>query len=323
MKLHENKELFSDAIIAASRPENEGGLGIKEIFIEKDYWITRSLQLLSKVDPEGKAVFKGGTSLSKAYGIGARFSEDIDIAILDSDTISGNQLKTLIRKISKGMSEDLEELDIPGATSKGSHYHKAFYSYPRVISTEQVGAIKTGQILIEISAFGNPYPFERRIVQSFLSDFFIKAGHPQFLEEYDMQPFEVSVLDKRRTLTEKLVSLFRCSLADDFVKSMSGKIRHFYDLNYLFMDNDIREYLNGNLFKKDFLSLLNEDQRRFDKPEGWQNKSIKDSPLMTDLHSTWALLQDQYSRELPDLAYRNVPSVSDIEGSLEQIMGKL
>ena len=47
MRLHENWELFSDALQAASRPLEEGGLGIKSIFIEKDYWICRSLSLMA------------------------------------------------------------------------------------------------------------------------------------------------------------------------------------------------------------------------------------------------------------------------------------
>lgn len=80
MRLHENKELFADAIQAASRGIDDGGLGIRDIFIEKDYWICRSLRLMALADTNGLAVHKGGTSLSKAYGIGARFSEDIDIA---------------------------------------------------------------------------------------------------------------------------------------------------------------------------------------------------------------------------------------------------
>ena len=42
------------------------------------------------------------------------------------------------------MTAGLEELVIPGMTSKGSHYHKAFYTYPRAIDTEQVGAIRLG-----------------------------------------------------------------------------------------------------------------------------------------------------------------------------------
>ena len=101
MRLHENKELFADAIQAASRGIDDGGLGIRDIFIEKDYWICRSLRLMALADTNGQAVHKGGTSLSKAYGIGARFSEDIDIAILDADKMSGNKLKTLIGHLSK------------------------------------------------------------------------------------------------------------------------------------------------------------------------------------------------------------------------------
>ena len=61
MKLHENIQLFHDAILAASQSKEDGGLGIKSIFIEKDYWICRSLSLMVKGDPEHKAVFKGGT----------------------------------------------------------------------------------------------------------------------------------------------------------------------------------------------------------------------------------------------------------------------
>lgn len=36
MRLHENQQLFADAIEAAARPVQDGGLGIKSIFIEKD-----------------------------------------------------------------------------------------------------------------------------------------------------------------------------------------------------------------------------------------------------------------------------------------------
>ena len=63
---------------------------------------------MALADTNGQAVHKGGTSHSKAYGIGARFSEDIDIAILDADKMSGNKLKTLIGHLSKEMSRGLE-----------------------------------------------------------------------------------------------------------------------------------------------------------------------------------------------------------------------
>ena len=98
MRLHENKELFADAIQAASRGIDDGGLGIRDIFIEKDYWICRSLRLMALADTNGQAVHKGGTSLSKAYGIGARFSEDIDIAILDADADESYELLAALKR---------------------------------------------------------------------------------------------------------------------------------------------------------------------------------------------------------------------------------
>ena len=70
MNLHEDKRLFAEIILRASQPVENGGLGINANFIEKDYWNTRSLQLLSRSTAKDCAVFKGGTSLSKIYGIG-------------------------------------------------------------------------------------------------------------------------------------------------------------------------------------------------------------------------------------------------------------
>ena len=320
MRLHENQQLFNDAILAASRTKEEGGLGIKSIFIEKDYWICRSLSLMAGNDKEGRAIFKGGTSLTKAYGIGARFSEDIDIAISEAWTLSGNQLKNLIRSTSKNMTAGLTELVIPGVTSKGSHYHKAFYTYPRALEIQPVGAIKAGQLLVEINSFANPYPSEKCKLWSFLTDFFVQTGNKDLIEEYEMLPFEVSVLDKRRTMTEKLVSLLRCSLASNPMPELTAKIRHFYDLHFLLQNAECRAYIRSDAFKEDFASLFQHDQQSFEKPEGWREKTISDSPLITDLHAVWATLQRVYLRELPDLAYREIPSVDEIEKSVKEIL---
>lgn len=323
MKLHENRELFSDALQAASQAIEDGGLGIKSIFIEKDYWICRSLALMAENDKENRTVFKGGTSLTKAFGIGSRFSEDIDIAISEAWTLSGNQLKMLIKRTAKSMTEGLQEMNMPGFTSKGSHYHKAYYSYPRAIDSLQIGAIKAGQLLVEINSFANPYPFQRCKLQSFLTEFLQKTGNEQLIKEYDMQPFEVNVLDRRRTLTEKLVSLLRCSLADNYMPELTAKIRHFYDLHFLLNDEEIQSYLKSDAFKSDFTNLFTQDQQRFDKPEGWQNKDIMDSPIIMDLHSVWSTLCKVYSRELPNLAYKEIPTIESIEDSMGLLLSYL
>ncbi len=56
-------------------------LGIGEIIMEKDFWVCWTLQqLFSLPGIAGHLIFKGGTSLSKAWGAISRFSEDIDVS---------------------------------------------------------------------------------------------------------------------------------------------------------------------------------------------------------------------------------------------------
>ena len=71
-----------DAFLGASRR-----LGTTEQNIEKDFWVCWTLDALfngTKADGP-RLLFKGGTSLSKAYGLISRFSEDIDITIFRDD----------------------------------------------------------------------------------------------------------------------------------------------------------------------------------------------------------------------------------------------
>ena len=142
----------------------------------------------------------------------------------------------------------------------------------------------------------------------------------RLIEEYDMQPFEVNVLDKCRTLSEKLVSLLRCSLADNYIFELKAKIRHFYDLHYLLNDEETRIYLGSDAFKSDLVNLFAQDQQRFDKPEGWQGKNIMDSPIIKDFHNIWGTLSNVYLRELPDLAYKEIPTKESIENSMSQLL---
>ena len=49
--------------------------------IEKDWWVTMVLKALSMTSIAHLLNFKGGTSLSKGFGLIDRFSEDIDLSI--------------------------------------------------------------------------------------------------------------------------------------------------------------------------------------------------------------------------------------------------
>src|SRR5690349_12624275 len=56
-------------------------LGIPDAAIEKDWWVVRTLEVVFQTEIAKHTVFKGGTSLSKAWNLIDRFSEDIDLAL--------------------------------------------------------------------------------------------------------------------------------------------------------------------------------------------------------------------------------------------------
>ena len=225
MNLHTDIKLFNETIRAASHHTS-----IKDEFVEKDYWITLVLHQLSKSKYAGQTVFKGGTSLSKGYGLINRFSEDVDIAIINDNNKSGNEIKTIIRTVEKEMTQQLKELQVEGVTSKGSRFRKSVFEYE--------SKNKNNKLIVEVNSFANPFPFQKMVIKSFVFDFFIATGNEKFIEQFNLQPFEINVLKKEQTLMEKLVSLIRFSFAENPVESISQKIRHFYDLYFLMNDRE-------------------------------------------------------------------------------------
>ncbi|MEE3416943.1 MAG: nucleotidyl transferase AbiEii/AbiGii toxin family protein, partial [Prevotella sp.] len=314
MTLDNNRQQLSDAIRAASEH-----LDIAPVYIEKDYWITKILQQLSRTSQANNTVWKGGTSLSKAYRLIDRFSSDIDVAVL-AEGMKGNQIKNLISKVSKGMTEGIPETDVPGETSKGSHYRKTYHSYTSTLSGSDPRMKLLGNyVIVEINSFANPYPYVRLEIESFITQFLRETGRESLIEELDMAPFELNVLDKRRTICEKLVSLLRFSFTSQPLDGLNKKIRHFYDLHALVNDAECREYLSQS-FLQDLKDLWQHDQSVFDTPDGWQGKNIDEAPLIKDFSRLWTDLSEHYVEELGQLAYRPIPTPEEIAKSLNELL---
>jgi predicted nucleotidyltransferase component of viral defense system len=303
MNLHHNTQLFSQTLRAASQY-----LRINLGFVEKDYWITLVLQRLSDSKFCNDAVFKGGTSLSKGYRLIDRFSEDIDLAIVSATHKTGNEIKTIIRHLEKKITEELSEIQEEGITSKGSRFRKSLFSYPSIQKNDP-----DNRLIVEINSFANPIPFQKRFIQSMVFDFLDQMNNWSFIDQYQLHPFEINILNKEQTLLEKLVSLIRFSLDDDPITSVSGKIRHFYDLYYLANDGDCIQYIQSDTFKQQFQTLLEHDKELFDEPGGWGSKSITESPLILNFDSLWTKLKELYQSELSALAYRPIPDEKEVE----------
>jgi hypothetical protein len=54
---------------------------VSPVILEKDFWVSWLLGILFESEFAGSLVFKGGTSLSKVFGVIDRFSEDLDLSL--------------------------------------------------------------------------------------------------------------------------------------------------------------------------------------------------------------------------------------------------
>ena len=102
----EQIELFTQIAVKTNLPPQA---------VEKDAWVTLMLRMLFTSDLANHLIFKGGTSLSKAFNLIQRFSEDIDLGIdrkylgFEGD-LSKGQIRKLRRACHTFISTDLAEL---------------------------------------------------------------------------------------------------------------------------------------------------------------------------------------------------------------------
>lgn len=314
MKLHENRQLFADAVRVTYET-----LGIAPEFVEQDYWICQILQCLSRHPDASRIVWKGGTSLSKAYGLIKRFSSDVDFAIL-AEGLSQNQQKKLVAHVGKETTADLTEIEIEGQTIKNNRYRKTYHQYDSIIPQRNSRYKFLGNhVIVEINTYGNPYPYVRKPVCTFITDMMRQQGTNSLITELDMEPFTLNVLDKRRTLCEKVVSLLRFSFEDDAIKGLSSKIRHFYDLHFLAKDNECKDYLQ-TYFPQDILDLIAHDKREFDRPPLWRGANLRTSVLFTDFDALWQKISSVYQTEVGALSYGEIPNKDVIAKSTKELL---
>ena len=302
MRLHQYPELFHETLRATA-----DHLHIKLEFVEKDYWISLLLFRLFKSNYTDKIVFKGGTSLSKGFDLIERFSEDVDIAIINEEIDSGNQLKKIIRTIEKEITAGLKEIITENVTSKGSRFRKSIFEYPSLQKKTS-----NNKIIVEINSFANPFPYQKLTIQPMVYDFLTQTENEKYAIEYNLVPFKLNVLNKEQTLMEKMVSLIRVSFGENEIQAISEKIRHFYDLYYLVTDKETEQFLNLESFKSKFEEILNHDRKMFDEPKGWADYTLQESILVKDFSTVWKQLKQKYQSELSALAYRPIPKEEEV-----------
>lgn len=212
--LHNDREQFKDAIYLAY---DQTGIMVQAI--EKDYYVTMLLKLLSEKIPY--IVFKGGTSLSKCHKVIKRFSEDIDITI--DITLSQGQKK----KVKQAIVDSADELGMVienlEDTRSRRDYNRYVIAYDSVIPMESA-ALKSA-VLLETSYTAVSFPTVLLPVHSYIGEMMEKEA-PDAISDFMLTPFEMKVQGIDRTLADKVFAVCDYYLEGKVTKHS----RHLYDI---------------------------------------------------------------------------------------------
>ncbi len=211
--------------------------------VEKDWWVVQVLSVLFKSSIGNYLVFKGGTSLSKAWNLIERFSEDVDIAIdrkfFGYTGVLSKSQRTKLRKdsnlyIRETLLSELEkEFYLQGLTNVHLILGDVMSSdqdpviinvnYPNVISSP--GYIHS-RVQIEIGCRSLKEPFEIRNIYSLIDDTFPDA-------DFALSGCQIPTVLPERTYLEKIFLLHEEFQRPKEKRRVNRLSRHLYDLYQL------------------------------------------------------------------------------------------
>lgn len=287
----ENRELWKNVI---QRVAEESGKNEK--MIEKDIVQSLFLEKLSQTDLP--FVFKGGTSLSKCYGVIDRFSEDIDISMSVKPTES--QRKRSKREILCIAGEIGLTLDEQQCKVYSNHdYNEYVFLYESIFG----GQVRT---LVEANYYLTVYPVHKQPIHNILLDFCKDRGI-NLPEGLYVPEFSMAVQDIQRTFIDKVFAL-----CDYSIQGLTERnSRHLYDL-YQMMP-----YIQ---FDDEFLSLI--DAVRQDRMKSKNNPSAQPeydiSAMLQEIIDT-GLFKDDYNHITTPLLYQPV-SYETVKDNLQDIV---
>lgn len=227
-------------------------LGFSPVVVEKDFWVCFVLEeLFSLPDARMNLVFKGGTSLSKAWDAIRRFSEDVDISISrewlgferDKESIAalsktkrrrwaedvvaasgakvqGELATELKARFEERLPKDDWSIDIDLTDAQS-----LLFRYPVALKDLAEAAYIRREVKIECGARADFWPLEERSISPYVADAF-----PDRLP--DMR-IDVSALSIQRTFWEKATILHVEALRKPEKPTRSRYSRHYSDLAVL------------------------------------------------------------------------------------------
>lgn len=291
--------------------------------IEKDYWVVWVLERLFSLDKlKPHLTFKGGTSLSKVYGLIDRFSEDIDLSIereffgfgephnpenapskKKQNAIIDNLSKACSNYVQTQMLADLK--DAFAASLEATDGWQVFpdqqdpdaqtllFEYPS--ETSKTGYIRPF-VKIEIGARSEHWPVSEHRIRSYAKE--------ALKEKIHESEIVVRVLNAERTFWEKATILHQYAHLPEDKKLPTRISRHYYDF-FRLLNSEIK----GKALIETTLLERVATHKSIYFASSWasyrtaRKKTLKLFPparILKELEKDYFLMEAMFFREIPD-----------------------
>jgi len=305
--------------------------GMSAFAVEKDWWVVQALTVIFEMDHASHLVFKGGTSLSKAWGLLERFSEDVDLAIDRtflgfSGELSRKQITDLRKEAGKYTSgKFLDELktkfEARGLTEVRFELVETNESDqdPRIIEIYYPNVIPSPgylepRVQIEIGCRSLKEPFTLCSFASLVDEHYSEM-------DFALAPIQVPTVNPERTFLEKIFLLheeFQRPLEKIRVDRLS---RHLYDVVKLSKTEFAEKALND----KELYITIVRHRHKFTRIGGidynlHQSKTINPIPI-PEIIEEW---RKDYNTMIEQMIYEeNPPSFEEIIADLTLLKSKI
>ncbi|MBK6701460.1 MAG: nucleotidyl transferase AbiEii/AbiGii toxin family protein [Saprospiraceae bacterium] len=308
-------------------------MGMTPFAVEKDWWVSRTLDIIFQMVIAQHLVFKGGTSLSKAWKLINRFSEDIDLAF-DKEFFEGYKgdiSRTQISKLRKEagnyttgtfFKELQEEFRVKGLNELAFKVIDSGESDqdPRIIEIYYQNVIPKPteyvlpRVQIEISCRSLREPFSIQSFGSLVDEIYADSDFAETL-------FEVPTVNPERTILEKLFLLHEEFHRPTYKMRVDRLSRHVYDIYHLIKAGIAAKAINDKELYETIVAHRYKFSRIGDVDYNMHNpKTLNPIPIAEKMDEWKA----DYAKMKEEMIYEDIkPSFEDLINNLNVLRTQL
>lgn len=305
--------------------------GIDDNAVEKDFWVSMALKAIFNSPSSQGIVFKGGTSLSKGWGLIERFSEDCDLAI--DRTVLGFEKEltkkqrtnlrketknfvdnTLVSEVDKylnefGLSEHFS-INNPPVKESDKDPTEFFIEYKSILPEKNPYIAE--RVKVEMSCRSLTEPFEILKMRSMIED-----AYPD--ESFTQPKFDVPTVLPEKTFLEKIFLLHEeFNRAGGGIK-MDRLTRHLYDIEKMMDEYFAIEVINN-------IDLYTEIVEYRSKYTAWSGLNYKTHHPSTisflPPETLTQILRDDYRKMQEGFIYKDSLTYDELIGRLKVLQDR-